>query len=564
MSAPADSQAGIDRRRYRRLVRTFARIFGHLLWHDVLLAAPPLALLRSEPLPRWRGLARRYRDLAVAMGGVLIKLGQYLSTRVDVLPMAVVEELAGLQDEVPAAPFAEVVTQIEEDFARPVSEIFAELEPVALGAASLAQVHRARLPDGEEVVVKVLRPGIDVLVETDLAAIARVVRWLRWWRFVRRRIDLDWLIEEFTTTTRAELDLPLEGRNAERFAADFADDPQVRFPRIVWTATAARTLTQENVAYLKVSDHAGLEAAGIDRRALAAKLWTILMRMLFVHHFVHADPHPGNLFVRPLPAAEGDGAAPAGSDFAIYLVDFGMVAEIPPRLRDVLRRFLVGVIDRDAAAVVSALKQTGSLLPGADLVLLEEAVEGAFERFWGLDMAHIQDAAFSDLGGLWREFGQVIAETPIQIQVDMMFAIRALELLNGLALSLDPAFDPWPETVPFARRIARDLLRDELPDQLRGAVAELRSLVHLPSQLQRTAALAQRGRLGVRASLAPDTRRQVERLRSSIDRLGMAVLTAGAAVGGAIVFTASPRLSIVFFAVAGLGFAATLVSRFLR
>jgi predicted unusual protein kinase regulating ubiquinone biosynthesis (AarF/ABC1/UbiB family) len=165
-----------------------------------------LGRFRKPPLPRWKQLARSYRILAVDMGGVLLKLGQFLSTRVDILPAEVTDELAELQDEVPSAPVEEIIAQIEADFQRPISEIFACFKPKPLGSASLGQAHKARLLSGETVAVKVLRPGIKVVVETDLIAITKVFRWLKLYKPIRQHVDLDWLTQEFTTITRRELD----------------------------------------------------------------------------------------------------------------------------------------------------------------------------------------------------------------------------------------------------------------------------------------------------------------------------------------------------------------------
>ena len=169
----------IDLKRYRKVRWFFARAFLHVIWWDIFLNRPLLRWLRTPPLPRWQKIARRYRYLAVEMGGVLIKLGQFLSIRVDILPPEVTGELAGLQDEIPPASLNTIITQIEADFGRPLSHIFEWFSPEPLGAASLAQAYLARLRSGEQVVVKVLRPGIDVLVETDLAAIALALQWLK-------------------------------------------------------------------------------------------------------------------------------------------------------------------------------------------------------------------------------------------------------------------------------------------------------------------------------------------------------------------------------------------------
>ena len=258
MSEPASEAPPLDLHRYRRVRRYFLRLALHLLWWDLILARPGLRRLRRPALPRWQALARRYRLLAIDLGGVLIKLGQYLSTRVDVLPREVIHELAGLQDEVPAERFEDIVATLEAELGAPLAERFQKLEPEPLGAASLAQVHGAVLLDGAPVVVKVLRPRIETLVRTDLAAIALAVSWLEHLDFVRRRVDLDALIGEFRETTLAELDLVNEGKNAERFAENFADTEWIKVPEVHWPTTSRRVLTLENVGFLKIGDDAAL------------------------------------------------------------------------------------------------------------------------------------------------------------------------------------------------------------------------------------------------------------------------------------------------------------------
>ncbi|MCG8459650.1 MAG: AarF/UbiB family protein, partial [Holophagales bacterium] len=523
-----------------------------------------LRWLRSPPVPRWVGLARKYRSLAVELGGVLIKLGQYLSTRVDILPIAVTRELADLQDEVPAETFGEILAQVESELGRPIQELFSTFMERPLGAASFAQAHEAQLADGSPVVVKVLRPGIEAMVDVDLRAVGKALGWLSWWKVVRQRVDLGWVEEEFSTTTLRELDLRQEARHVERFAENFDGDGDVGIPRVFWHRTARRVLTEENVAYIKVTDVEALRANGIDPREVAKKLYRVYMRQIFEHSFVHADPHPGNIFVRPLPrdpsvigemrsrvseathamgVDEHLGFATSGAPFQLLFVDFGMMAEIPPRLRAALRKYLMGMASRDAAAVVQALRDSGSLLPGADLAYLEEAVEALFDRFWGVDMAHIQKSGLQEVSALWREFGQLLMETPIQVQVDLMFTGRAVEILSGITKELDDAFNPWIELAPFAQKLAFQELADW---RLQGQdiAQQARSLFRLPAELTRTTSMVQRGRLTVRSSMAPDTQRQMRRLERAADRAGTAVMAAALVVAGALLYPTEAQLGL--------------------
>lgn len=543
--------AGIDFRRYRKARRFVIRVFLHAIFWDVILNVPGLRRFRRAPLARYSVIARRYRALAAEMGGVLIKLGQFFSTRVDILPPEITQELAGLQDEVPPERFEDVVRQIEEDFGRPLLTVFEHISREPIGAASLAQVHRARLPGGAMAVVKVLRPGIDVLVETDLAAARLALRLLRFSKTVRRRVDLHRLGNEITDTTREELDLAAEGKNAERFAQLFAGDTRVYLPKVFWDWSARRTLTLENVGWLKIGDLATLDAAGISRPEVARDLYRIYLQQIFTHSFVHADPHPGNLFVRPLPIkgeapfAPGDPVPPPPGGgtrpFQIVFVDFGMVAVIPERLRGALREYAIGLGTRDAARLVQSYVAAGVLLPGADLRRLEEVHEELFARFWGVSIGSLRETAFSEAEYFFREYRDILYELPFQVQVDLLFASRAVGLLAGLATHLDPEFDPWAETLPFAQRLAAQELRRDWRGLLQEGLAQLQILLALPRRVDSVFAKAERGTLNVQATLAPESRKLVQRLERSIHRLAWMVVSAALLIAGVMVHAQVPE-----------------------
>jgi len=547
------------------VLRFLLGVLVHALWWDVLLARPVLRRLRTPPLPRWRGIARRYRELAVSLGGVLIKLGQFLSTRVDVLPEAIIQELAGLQDEVPAAPFSDVVAALEAEMGRSWQEVFAQLEETPVGAASLAQVHRARLPSGEAVVVKVLRPGIETLVETDLAALHRAIRWLALSRTIGRRVDVTWLEREFRTVTRRELDLVAEGHNIERFATDFSHDPGVVVPRVHWRQSGRRCLTLEDVGAIKVTDQHGMIAAGIDPGEVARRLYGVFMHQFFVSHFVHADPHPGNIFVRPLPVPPvTDGEEPRAQEstpFVLAFVDFGMMTEIPERLRSALREFAIGLGTRDARRMVASYVQAGTLLEEADLERLVAAHEDLLERFWGIRIGRMRDVALSEARDLMRSYHDLLLSAPVQVQADMLFALRAVGLLAGLCTALDPEFDPWAATVPFAERFAGEAVRARIRERLEDLVSQLRRIFRVPDQLDALLARADRSTFGVRASLDANAGRRVDRLHRAVVRLTWTVAAAGLATTGALLRTAgaTPWASTTLLAAAVLALIGALM-----
>src|SRR5947209_3534937 len=563
--------AGIDFRRYRKVRRFVTRVFLHVVWWDVVLNAPVLRRFRRPALERYREIARRYRTLAAEMGGVLIKIGQFLSTRVDLLPTAVTRELAGLQDEVPPEPFAAIVAQIEEDFGRPVEEIFSWISPAAVGAASLAQVHAARLPGGEPVVVKVLRPGIEVLVETDLAASRLALRLLKFWGRVRLRVNLDRVGEEITATTRCELDLAAEGRNAERFAQDFAQDRRVCIPRVFWQQSARRTLTLENVGYLKIGDVATLEAAGIRRTEVARNLYRIYMQQIFVHHFVHVDPHPGNLFVRPLPLPSespftpGDPvpAPPGGGPrpFQVVFVDFGMAAVIPERLRAALLAYVIALATRHPARLIQSYVAAGVLLPGADLRRLTEVHEELFTRFWGVSIGSLNRVALSEARYFVSQYRDLIYALPFQVPVDLLFVGRAVGLLAGISTSLDPELDLWAETIPFGERLAAEELRRDWRGLIRDGLLQLQVALTLPRRLETFLTQAERGTLTIETALAPEARKTVHRLERSIRQMAWMMLTAGLLIAGATLHRAAEPTGRIMMAAAAVTFLWGILSK---
>jgi predicted unusual protein kinase regulating ubiquinone biosynthesis (AarF/ABC1/UbiB family) len=546
--------ANLDRARYLRVVWFLGRVFLHVLWWDYLLRKIfPDSWPARTAESRWRRLSRRYRVLAVDMGGVLIKLGQFLSIRVDILPRAITDELIGLQDEVPAERLADVLAVIEEEFQQPANTIFDELEGVPLGAASLAQVHRARLPGDEEVVVKVQRPRIRVLVETDLASVRFGLRFLKLFRGVTRRADLDRLFAEFATITRAELDFEAEGRNAERFAANFAADRGVYVPKVHWDFTRPRVLTMENVSGIKITDFRAIDAAGVSRPQLAAKLYNVYLRQVFVLNFIHADPHPGNLFVHTQPPRQVEDGS--GDAFRLVFVDFGMMAVVPERIRRHLREYIIGFGTRDSARVVRAYAGAGILLPGADLKRIEQAQSEVFSRFWGVRMGEIQKIAFSEARQFAYEYRDLIHEMPFQVPADMLFVGRALGILSGLATELDPAFDIWTATIPFAQQLAAE---EETQGQLRAILAELgrlvRPLLTLPGQIERFLGQVTAGELRLQYSLAPDASKAIQRLEAAIARLTWGVIFGGTLLAGVLLraLEGPSALSSGLFIAAGL------------
>lgn len=553
----------IHRRRYWRIVWFFARtILSLLLWEAFLPRLPGGRLVRLGAPGRHRRLAARFRTLATEMGGVLIKLGQFLSARADVLPPEVTEELSGLQDEVPPDPFPPIQQMTEEELGAPLSQLFEEFQERTAIGASLGQVYEAHLPGGEPVMVKVQRPQIEELVATDLAALRWAAGWLKRYRPLASRADLNALLEEFSRTLYEELDYIAEGHNAERFAENFAENPKVRIPLPHWSHTTKRVLTLERVGGIKITDYKSLTEAGIDRGGVAQCLFETYLQQVFIDGFFHADPHPGNLFVRPL-----GGLPPKGElsrEFQLVFVDFGMVGHLTPQVMDQLRESVIGLAARDVPRMIESWDRLGFFLPGTDLRPIEAAAEKVFARFYGLSMGKLARIDHREFADLALEFRDLIFQMPLQLPQDFIFMGRMLGILSGLATGLDPDFNVFEGVEPFAR----ELLAAEKEEGAKRLLNELQSmgalLWRLPRLTEETMLTISRGGLEVRITQSQELERLVGRLERGMDRLLRGIVLASLVLTGAFLLAVGQeKLGWALLALAGLiGISLFLPSRY--
>ena len=535
--------------RYLRILLFFARVLLTLLVCDVLFVAIGMRRWsRATRAHRLSAIARGYRRLAIRLGGVMIKVGQFLSSRVDVLPAEVTAELAGLQDEVPAEPFAAIRRLAEAELGAPLAARYASFEAEPLAAASLGQVHRAtlRAPEASSstgearVVVKIQRPGIERLIATDLAALRLVGRWVQRYPPVRRRANVPALLEEFSRTLYEEIDYLEEGHHAETFAANFQDDPAVRVPRVFWSHTTRRVLTLEDVYAIKITDYEAISAAGVDRRAVAQRLFTTYLKQIFDDGFFHADPHPGNLFVTPGPAG-----------WQLTFVDFGMVGRVPSSVRAGARELVIGIGTRDAARLIRGYQLLGVLLPGADLELLARAEAHVFERFWGRSMSELRSMHREEMHQFAAEFRELLYDMPFQVPQNLILAGRCVAILSGMCTGLDPHFNVWEGLMPVAQELMAEETKSGWQSWLDEALEVLRTLLTLPRQVQALAARIERGELEMRA---PELERRVARLESAMRKTAGAVVFAALLAGG-VQFYLGAALVPAYISFAGAAFA---------
>jgi len=483
------------RHRYRRIIFFSARtLIGFIYWDLFLPWMGLRGWSRRTRVVRIRRSAVAFRKLAVQMGGVLIKVGQFLSTRVDVLPKEFTDELKGLQDEVPAERFADIRKIAELEYGCRLEEKFEYFNPQPLAAASLGQVHQARIrQDGAQntvaqngcnvtdVVVKIQRPNIQQIIDTDLAALRTVGEWLRRYPPIRRRADVPALIAEFAGILAEEVDYLAEGRNAELFAENFRGNPGIRVPCVIWSHTTKRALTLENVLAIKITDYEAISNSGISRAKVASRLLDTYMKQIFEDGFFHADPHPGNLFVYLPPPGANPKQNEQEPNWQLTFVDFGMVGHIPTNTRDGMREMLIGVGTQDAARVVKSYQMLGLLLPNADLQLLEKAEARVFERFWGKNMMELSQVSPEEVRQFTGEFRELLYNMPFQIPQDFIFLARTVGILSGMCTGLDPKFNVWEHIAPYATKLIAEEAWTNRDAWFAELVTVLKTLAGLPA-----------------------------------------------------------------------------------
>lgn len=427
-------------RRYRQIIRV---LFKYGFDHALELMGLSQFVARGRKLFRRPASelallspAERMRLALEELGPTFVKLGQILSTRPDVVPRSFILEFAKLQDQVPSFPFEAVEEQIRKHLGREPSECYSFIDPEPLAAASIAQVHRARLVSGEEVVIKVRRPGVVGKVETDIDAVMGLAI------LAERHIpgsdiyDPVGLVKEFARTIRREMDFSREAHTIGKFAENFAGDKTLHFPTVHWEQTAKGILTMEHIDGIKVSDTAALDTAGLDRRLIARRGADAFLKMVLAHGFFHGDPHPGNVLILP--------------ENVICLLDYGMVGRLDAQLQRYLTDILLAIVQRDVDEVISILLYSGDITDTLDTRALRRDLSGLIDSYYEVPLQEIE------VGRMLLEFLEVITTYHIRFQPDLMLLAKSLVAIEGMGRELDPAFDMVEHLRPFMKKAMRD------------------------------------------------------------------------------------------------------------
>lgn len=523
-SAPTWSLRG----RSFRVLLFFSRIFLGVIWWDLILRRIGFRKLAQRTAPdRYQGAAHRFRLLATQLGGVWIKVGQFLSARLDVLPDSITTELANLQDEVAPESFESMRLEIERSFGSTVASSFAWFDEAPLASASLGQVHRARLQEGDRVVVKVQRPHIRDLISVDLASLRRVLGWLKRYRPISRRVDLDALFHEFSQTLWEEVDYINEAGNARRFADIFTDEPGVRIPEVYDSHTTERVLTLEDVYYIKITDFKAIDGAGLDRKVIADRLFHTYLQQIFVEGFFHADPHPGNLFVEPL----------EGGDWRLVFVDFGMVGQVTPDMKQGLRNLVIAIGIRDLDRLMQAYQKMGVILPGADIERIRLAEATMLERIWGKSMSELIRTHPEEMRRFANEFRDLLYEMPFQLPADLLFLGRCVSILSGMCTGLDPDFNVFEGLQPFAEELVADEGDIWFSELLKVLIEQGQALISLPARLDTALMRIERGDMTITARADPELESQLRSLSQAVQRLVFAGIFAALLIAGSLLYT---------------------------
>ena len=521
------------RRRFLRISWFFFRTIVYIFFVDILLGRWRVTrwYIRPTASLRWPRIAREFRGLAVQMGGVLIKLGQFLSARADILPAAITSELAGLQDEVPPAPFAYALATIVDELGAPPSDLFAEFDPRPVAAASLGQVYYGVLRDGRQVALKVQRPRIDEIVDIDLRAVEWAVRFIKNYPAIKRRANLEVLFEEFGRVLREELDYVLEAQNALAVRANFAGDPNIAIPLPDVELTTRRVLVMERISGIKISDIAALDRAGVDRVGLAHRFYKAYLKQFFLDGIFHADPHPGNLFVHIDGPPPANGARP-GVPYTLIFVDFGMIGRLSPQLMEALREGTIAVATNDAQRFVEALDRLGVILPGADRRPIIQAAQILFRHTYNRSIRELSNI---DVDSVFGEVEHLVRNLPFQMPQDLIYLGRAVGLVTGLAMTLAPDINLFETLRPFAQElITREQREGDWVERVRREFGSLGQIaVTLPRQMDAYYKAANRGDLHMQVDLSR-LERGMRRVERATIRLAGGIVAAGLFLGGVL------------------------------
>jgi ubiquinone biosynthesis protein len=442
------------------------------------------------------GIGERIRLLLEQLGPTYVKLGQIASTRPDLLPAEIVTELEKLQDEVPGFAFSEVRILLKEELGSDLEELFREFDPEPLAAASIGQVHRAHLNTGQQVAVKIQRPGILATIETDLE-ILRELAVLAERRFAwAQTYQLGELIDELAKSLRTELNYTQEAYNAEKFSKQYQGNPAIYIPPVHWEYSSQKVLTAAFVEGIKINELEQLAQQGYNRSRIAERFAREMFQQIFIAGFFHGDPHPGNVLVLP-----GE---------TVAFLDFGMVGRLSPEKKHHLASLVIGLMRQDSEELAKAIFRMGIVPAEVNRTQLRDDIDRLREKYYGVPLSQIS------LGEAINQMFATAQKHKIKMPADLALVGKALLTMEGIVARLDPQLSILTVAEPFGKKLLRERLRPKnLAQELwrnLSAVSELFSQV--PHYVQELGSIAGRGRLHLEVSVS-----EIDRILVKLDRI---------------------------------------------
>ena len=460
----------------------------------------------------------RLRHMLEELGPTFIKMGQILATRVDLFPPAYIAEFEKLLDQVPPLPFDQLRPQLEEDLGANIDEIFLEVDTQAVAAASLAQVHKAVLKNGDHVVLKIRRPGIRRVIEADLHLLERLVDVIESEAPQLRRYHPRQIVRQFSQSLRRELDFAAESRNAERVAANLAGDSNIMIPRIYWEFTGERLNVQEYVEGVQGRDLIAVKKAGLNRRLLAERGVKAVMQMIMVDGFFHADPHPGNVFYL--------------KNNRLAFIDFGMMGRLTEERREQLVSFLYGMVNHNAATVVEILEDWSDIVKTNTQSTLVVEIDSFVEHYSSLALKELS------LPMMIQDLMVILRDHNLSLPPDLALLIKTYITMDGFGRYLVPDFNTLNFSAPIIKKLMSDRYQPEAIAKRgwRNLIILADLLSGFPKQLHQLLRASRKGTIQVNITVT-GLDRQINKINGAITRLTMGIVTAALIIGTSIIMT---------------------------
>lgn len=534
-------------KRYREIVNVMIRYgFGYLLDRFGLRPFRSFKEKLTRPKPIREQLlflseAERLRLALEELGPTFIKFGQILSTRHDLIPEEYINELSKLQDRVPPFEYAEAKKVIEKEFGKNIEEIFSSFDPVPIAAASIGQVHHARLSEGDEVAVKVMRPEIEKIIETDLFILMSLARFIEKHVKESKFFNPVGFIEEFSRVMRQEIYYTHEAKNADKFYKNFAGSTTVKIPKVYWKYTTKHILTHEFLEGIKISDIAKIEASGLDRKNISTNLANAYLKMIFEDGFYHADPHPGNLLV----SREG----------AIIFLDFGMAGYIDPLLRENLVNMMIATQRNDIELLIETLDEMG-LISDIGSPSLRINLEEFINKYYSMY------AKFIDPTEFLRDLIDVLIKSGGRFPTNVMLLSKTLIIRDEISRKLDPEQNFAELVEPYVKKIIEERSKVSyiINETEKTLLDFARMIKSFPRRVNHLLIKAEKGKLKIELE-HQGFESLIEELDITSNRLSFSMIISALIIGSSLVI--QTRMSPNLFGVPLLGILGFFIAGFL-